>query len=177
MVLNWKLISGFQTQLIFCRWYICRFAVRGKRSHFWYLFSQCSILQPKVAFLPLSFSLFTLKHCGLLFEQEKKVSPCSPFAGSCLNFCVAFRKSCKDFYKMKSDGLYKQMPWNHDFVTSNLFLYLTNVFMQYHWNKYYCKIKGFILSSKEPSSSHAYHMWWLKVLSVYVCIYHLIFCW
>ena len=42
------------------------------------------------------FSSSTFNICGLLFEQ----SVISRY------FCVAFRKSCKDFYIMKSDGLY-----------------------------------------------------------------------
>lgn len=45
------------------------------------------------------------------------------------------------------------MPWNHDFVTSNLFLYLLNVFMQYHRNKYYCKLKALFSHQRSPPQS------------------------
>lgn len=63
-------------------------------------------------------------------------------------------------------GYVYQMPWNHDFVTSNLFLYLLNVFMQYHWNKYYCKLKVLFFFSLLFSPTSLSHVWWLEVLSV-----------
>lgn len=103
-------------------------------------------------FLPLCHFLRLLSNF-VAFHLSERYFHVSPFTGSCQNFCVAFRKSCKDFYIMKSNGLNNKMPWNHDFVTSNLFLYLMNVFMQYHWNRYYCKLKALFSPQRSPPQS------------------------
>lgn len=86
-------------------------------------------------FLPLSsLSLFTLKRRGLLSEQKGffMFSFCWVMSR---NSCVALGESCKDFYIHVVQWATWQMPWNHDFVTNNLFFYLLNIFMQYHWGE------------------------------------------
>ena len=40
-------------------------------------------------------------------------------------------------------------PW----FCYNLFLYLLNVFMQYRWNKYYCKWKALFSPQRSPPQS------------------------
>lgn len=66
-----------------------------------------------VFFNPKSFSssfvIYFIYFCNIVafnLNKKKKKKRYFPFAGSCVNFSVAFRKSCKDFYIMKSDGLY-----------------------------------------------------------------------
>lgn len=111
-----------------------------------------SILQPKVIF----FVYFQTLWPFFSFKQ-KGIFMFSPFAVSCPNFCVAFIQSCKGFLHNEVTWAITQMPWNHDFVTSNLFLYLLNVFMQHHWYKYYCTSKALFSPQRSPPQSVLAH--------------------
>lgn len=79
---------------------------------------------------------------------------------------------------MKSDGLYNKC---HEtmILLQAIYFSTTEHFYAIPLKWVLLQIKGFILSSKEPSSvstTRLSHVWWLKVLLVYACIYRLIFC-
>lgn len=127
-------------------------------------------------FLPVCHFLCLLSNVVAFYLNKKKYFHVSPSLGHVRTFLFAFRKSCKDFYIMKSDGLYNRC---HETM-----ILLQAIYFCTYWT-FLCntteilQIKGFILSSEEPSSVSPIrlsHVWWLKVLSVYACIYHLIFC-
>lgn len=69
-------------------------------------------------------------------------------------FCCVFRKSCKDFYIMKSDGaIYNKCHETMILLQAIYFCTLLNVFMQYHWYKYCCKSKALFSPHRSPPQS------------------------
>lgn len=117
----------------------------------------CSIRQPKVVFF-LSDIIFVYFKALWPLIWTKKVFSCLPFAGSCLNFSVCIRKSCKDFYIMKSDGLYITNAMKSWFCYKQFIFVLywkllcntTEISTIANWRLYYL-LKGALLSQSDQT--------------------------